>query len=183
MVARTSDILPLHIDWVPCLAGRIGMTICPGRKGEDAFGVQWDSDLDADLREIARSRCTALVSLIEDYEFGLLGLTGFPEAVNRAKLHWMHLPIDDVDLPDAGFERKWRTAGAELRGRLDHGECVVLHCRGGLGRTGLVAARLLIEAGVAPEEAIARVRAARPGAIEVTEQEDYLFDLSERLPE
>ena len=45
------------------------------------------------------------------------------------------------------------------------------HCRGGLGRAGMISARLLVESGVEPEVAIAKVRAARPGAIETREQE------------
>jgi len=48
---------------------------------------------------------------------------------------------------------------------------------GGYGRTGMVAARLLIEFGVEPEEAIARVRSARPGAIEMPQQEAWVLKL------
>ena len=57
-------------------------------------------------------------------------------------------------------------AGARLRERLRAGERVLVHCRGGLGRAGAVAARLLIEFGATPVTAIAQVRAARPRAIE-----------------
>jgi hypothetical protein len=44
------------------------------------------------------------------------------------------------------------------------------HCKGGLGRAGMMAARLLVELGVAPEQAIRDVRCARPGAIETPAQ-------------
>jgi ADP-ribosyl-[dinitrogen reductase] hydrolase len=54
---------------------------------------------------------------------------------------------------------------------------LVIHCKGGLGRTGVVAARLLIELGETPNAALARVRAARPGAVETPEQEDYVLNL------
>ena len=57
------------------------------------------------------------------------------------------------------------------------GESVVVHCRGGLGRTGLVAARLLVELGESPVSALVRVRAARPGAVETVEQEKYVLQL------
>lgn len=40
----------------------------------------------------------------------------------------------------------------------------MLHCRGGLGRTETIAARLLVEFGMDPHEAIRRVRAAWTGA-------------------
>ena len=177
MPVRTSRTHPLHIDWVRCLAGRIGMTICPGQKGEPLIGERWERDLVVDLTEIAGSGCTTLVTLIEDYEFGFLGITGFPEAVNRAGLRWLHLPVSDIDVPDGEFERAWTSAGQELRERLGRGEKVVLHCRGGLGRTGLIAARLLVATGAEPEAAIAMVRAARPGTVETADQEDYIHFL------
>ncbi len=50
--------------------------------------------------------------------------------------------------------------------RLRAGKSVVIHCRGGLGRTGLLAAACLRALGVDAERAIAIVRAARPGTIE-----------------
>ncbi len=55
---------------------------------------------------------------------------------------------------------------------------VLLHCRGGLGRTGVVAARLLMEFGVPVKDAVRTVRAARPGTIETSAQERYLRDLA-----
>ncbi len=61
--------------------------------------------------------------------------------------------------------------GPELHAALDRGEAILLHCAGGKGRSGMVAARLLAERGVAGESAIAAVRTARPGAIETVEQE------------
>jgi hypothetical protein len=46
---------------------------------------------------------------------------------------------------------------------------------GGLGRTGLVAAAVLLQTtSLSPEEAIGTVRRARKGAIETTEQAEYL---------
>ena len=44
-------------------------------------------------------------------------------------------------------------------GRLD----VLVHCRGGLGRAGTIAARLLIELGMEPTKAIASVRSGTTG--------------------
>jgi len=57
------------------------------------------------------------------------------------------------------------------------GQSIVVHCRGGLGRTGMVAARLLVELGEKPVTALQRVRAARPGAVETVEQEEYVLGL------
>jgi ADP-ribosyl-[dinitrogen reductase] hydrolase len=52
---------------------------------------------------------------------------------------------------------------------------VLLHCRGGLGRSGTIAARLLVELGENPRVAIDRVRRARHGAIETPAQEAHVL--------
>ena len=44
----------------------------------------------------------------------------------------------------------------------------------GLGRTGTMAAKMLVGFGVSPEDAIASVRQARPGTIETAAQEQYI---------
>ena len=55
---------------------------------------------------------------------------------------------------------------------------MLVHCRGGLGRAGTIAARLLIELGIEPATAIERVRAVRPGAIETRAQEEYVLNIA-----
>ena len=90
---------------------------------------------------------------------------------------WFHLPIVDQSIPDERFDEKWGIAGEELRSILRNGSDVLVHCRGGLGRVGTIASRLLIELGMAPEIAIARVRTVRPGAIETRAQKNYVLNL------
>ena len=57
---------------------------------------------------------------------------------------------------------------------LDKVQNILVHCRGGLGRAGMISARLLVESGVEPQTAIERVRTARPGAIEKRQQEAWV---------
>lgn len=90
-------------------------------------------------------------------------------------MKWVHLPIRDVSVPDAKFEAKWATAGLELRTCLRRGGSILIYCRGGLGRTGAIAARLLVELGMDPQGAIDAVRRVRPGAIQTPEQALYVF--------
>ena len=89
----------------------------------------------------------------------------------------MHLPIKDVSVPNVLFEQQWRESVASIYRCLDRGEKVLVHCRGGLGRTGIVAARLLMAYGASAGEAIKQVRAVRKGAIETKEQEAYVQSL------
>ncbi len=58
----------------------------------------------------------------------------------------------------------------ELSARLAAGGRIALHCMGGCGRSGMLALRLMVRAGEAPEAALARLRAARPCAIETAAQ-------------
>lgn len=99
------------------------------------------------------------------------------DGVIRRNIRWFHLPIVDVSIPDENFEQSWATAGEELRSMLRRQLDVLVHCRGGLGRAGTIAARLLVELGMEPEKAIANVRAVRPGAIETADQEEFVRNI------
>ena len=57
---------------------------------------------------------------------------------------------------------------------IKQGDNVLVHCRGGLGRAGTIGALLLIEFGLPNDRAIIKVRIARPGAIDIAEQEEYV---------
>jgi len=174
---KSSATHPLRINTVevPNRSGLIGLTFCPGKKGRSIFGGVWDRDLQSDLAAIETWDADVLVTLLEDHEFGMLQVPEFKDAVTNRDFLWRHLPITDGCAPDDRLERKWRICGPELLEILKRGGRIVVHCRGGLGRAGTVAARLLIEMGFEPQEAIREVRRARPGAIETLEQEEYLF--------
>jgi len=173
-IPRTSITSPLQIAEVAVgpNAGRLGLTICPGKKDE---GSAWNRDLAIDLEAIHAWGASTVVTLIEDHEFRFLGVEAMEGQVRSSGMEWLHLPIMDVSVPDQRFEEAWKKAGIELHRRLDAGERVLIHCRGGLGRTGLVAGRILVERGIEPAEAIRIVRAARPHAIETRAQENYVM--------
>jgi ADP-ribosyl-[dinitrogen reductase] hydrolase len=78
-------------------------------------------------------------------------------------------------VPDDRFEAKWVTTGPEFRKVVRRGGSILIHCRGGLGRSGSIAARLLVELGMDAQTAIDAVRHARPGAIETHEQELHVL--------
>jgi ADP-ribosyl-[dinitrogen reductase] hydrolase len=156
---------------VPHGDGRLGLTLCPGKK--DA-ARHWDRDLETDIEVLWNWGASTVVTLIEAHEFDLLQVQPLGDCVQRHGMDWLHLPIVDVSAPDMRFERGWLDCQRTLHQRLDQGERIVIHCRGGLGRTGLVAGVILVERGLSPEAAIKRVRDARPHAIETRRQEDYV---------
>lgn len=156
------------------------MTLCPGKHQNFGLSGRWERDLDVDLRAICDWSATILVSLMQDHEFEELGIPDIGGHAASLGLSWMHLPIPDGGVPDETFEAQWMRCGPEIRGRLAQGERVVLHCKGGLGRTGTIAARLLMEFGIDAREALWAVRRARPGTIENIIQENYLDRLARR---
>ena len=175
MPTRTSLMHPLKIDAMPCGGGLLGMTLCPGKQVDSDFGDRWERDLALDMRVITDWGASTLVSLLEEHELAELGISELGEVAEGAGLEWHLLPIRDVNIPDERFERLWPYSGHVLHRRLKAGERIVLHCRGGLGRTGTIAARLAIECGLAPEDALRRVREARPGTVETPKQEAYVL--------
>jgi len=150
------------------------MTLCPGKQEVHAISGDWDRDLDADLRVISDWGARALVSLMETEEMAWFGVAEIPEKVTQLGLEHYHLPIVDMDIPDRSFEENWQTAGGKLRKYLLSGDSIVIHCLGGLGRTGTIGARLMVELGTEPDTAIRRIRMARPGAIQTIMQETYV---------
>jgi protein-tyrosine phosphatase len=174
----TSLTHPIRVDVVPVggLPGRLGLTFAPGKRISSTFSrVVWDRDLDVDLEAMRTEFGTdVLVPLLEDHEFALLGI---PDLVARAEALGMRVrrfPIRDVSVPRPEEGAAFRALVDELHALLGAGQNATVHCRGGLGRTGLVAASVLVRAGVAAADAMARVRLVRPGAIETRAQERYV---------
>lgn len=172
---RTSHFPPLPIDAVqpPGCSGAIGMTFCPGKHLGHALADLWQRDLAIDLAAIRAWGANTLVTLMQAHELERYGVADLGQQA-EAFFEWFWLPIVDMGTPDADFEQAWHQAGPALHAKLDAGERIVLHCLGGLGRTGTIAARLLIERGMAPAAAIRAVRQARPGALESAQQEAFV---------
>ena len=181
---RTSHTDPLRIAEVTigCRGGVIGITFCPGKRGDSLHGSGWQRDLAVDLDAIRIWGAKAVVTLVEDHELDLLKVGQIGAQVRERGMQWNHLPIVDVQPPGLSFERQWLRVGPALGKLLEEGGRVLAHCRGGLGRAGTVAALLLVATGETPQAAIGRVRAARPGAIETRAQEAYVHAWRPAIP-
>lgn len=176
-IMKTSETHPLQIASVEAGSGRgrIGITFAPGKQDPDAWTGSWKRDLATDLDVIAASKAKILVTLLEDREMEDLHIAELGTEVRRRNIQWLHLPIRDVSAPSDHFEAEWPAQSDRLRSMLISGETIVIHCKGGLGRAGMISARLLVELGDDPEVAIAKVRAARgPRAIETKAQENWV---------
>ncbi|MEL0437273.1 protein-tyrosine phosphatase family protein [Phycobacter sp. K97] len=122
------------------------------------------------------------MGLIHDWQPGLvISMTTEAEhvAVGAATLgvdfqsmgsRWAHLPVADFGVPGGSTDAAWRRVSASARQALEGGGRVLVHCRGGCGRSGMAALRLMIECGETPERALKRLRLARPCAVETDDQ-------------
>ena len=57
--------------------------------------------------------------------------------------------------------------------KINNGDRILVHCRGGCGRTGMIVLRIMIEFGEDPDEALKRLRKIRPCAVETNSQENW----------
>ncbi len=162
---------------LPGFAGALLLGPCPGRRQEAPDDATSQTALAEDLSRLAGLGATGLLSLVETQELPG-GFDGFAAAVHAAGLAWRHLPIPDYGVPDAGFMADWRKL--DLSRRLREGESWAIHCRAGLGRTGTIAALLLVENGAGAAEAIARIRREHDAAAVETEAQANFLIAQER---
>jgi len=171
--------LPLKIDTVsvPSLPGLIGLSACPGMKEFSTLDL-YDDRIENDLQCISSWGAKIIVTLLEMREITQLGVAALPGSILARNIHWLHLPLGNNVLPAEEFEEKWRSARVMLLHSLQQGERILIHCKEGVGRSALVAARLLIEAGIDADCAISAVRKARPGSFMLYSQEKYCHSLA-----
>lgn len=172
MAVRTSQTHPIRIAEVKAAPdhGLIGITFCPGKHDIFAATGSWARDLEMDLDAISKWDAKLILTLVEPGELKALKVPHLGETIKQRGIQWRHLPIPDYSVPGAAFEQQWSIDGPEIRELLRNGDNVLVHCKGGLGRAGMMAARLLVELGQDPEDAIHHVRSARKGAIETPSQ-------------
>lgn len=167
----TSEQSPIRVDFIPSeilgLPGRVGLTLAPGKHQQGAT-TNWERDLDQDLQRLVEHYgATLLVSLVEQGELKALGIPHLiPEARSRG-MEVRHFPLEDGSIPEVAplldvVARILEVAGA--------GGTTVIHCKGGLGRSGLVAASCLLARGLSVPDAIRATRKARRGAIEPVQE-------------
>lgn len=173
---RVHEDRRLRVDWIDDLfttPGRLGITICPGRRDRDRTLAD---DLET-LRDLGVRR---LICLLPEDELAWAGVPDLVERATEAGLMVRHLPVPDQQIPglaNASDLVAWCDEGTAA------GEAVVVCCMGGLGRSGTIAACYLVAHGLDAAKAISVVRRARnPRAVENTAQEAFLAAYAGHLP-
>jgi len=118
-----------------------------------------------------------VVSLLESSEAKELDLVSEESLCRAASLQFLSFPIADRGVPNNSVEFAKFIESIALR--LRSGDSVAIHCRAGIGRSGLLAACILGTFGVAADSAFAMLGRARGVAVPDTDAQaawvrDYL---------
>jgi cyclin-dependent kinase inhibitor 3 len=161
------------------LPGRLGFAPAPGRwtwREEGSAGDAIEQDL-ASLRRACGA--SVLVTLLEEAEMSRIGLADLLDRARRSGLECHWLPIPDGAAP-SDLEATSRLVARVIE-RLATGRTVIVHCHGGIGRSGTIAACALVGVGVEPGRAVDVVRQARAGAATAPGQEEFVHEFGRAL--
>ncbi len=146
-----------NVDAAP---GVLGISAMPGLA----------NGLKADVQVIAAWGAGLVLTMTAQGEMERQGFTGFDRLLSSHGIAWRHLPIADFGAPPPDTQALWPAAAADAHAILDAGGRVLTHCRGGCGRSGMAALRLLAERGADPQSALDQIRQTRPCAVETQAQ-------------
>jgi len=119
-------------------------------------------------------------------EFGVavvVNLTEKPLYTNELEalgLRSVHFPIPDMGVPE--FQPSLDLCRS-ISSWIQLGQCTVLHCRAGLGRTGTIIACVLVYRGQGAIQAIETVRKINPRYIQTDQQLAFVEQFANSLPE
>ncbi len=150
----------LVIHALPVAGGILAIAPLPGGGGNYAD----------DLAHMREWRPALVISLTPREEMVAHGSDRLGQDMQERGARWVHFPIADFGVPDATVNAAWAELSSYARKALAGGGRVLVHCKAGCGRSGMIALRLMIEAGELPDNALRRLRNLRPCAIETDEQ-------------
>ncbi|KJY81638.1 phosphatase [Vibrio galatheae] len=149
--------------------GALVLTPCPGTKGVD---------LDTSLNQLKQQGVEAIVTALDSAELVSKDVAQLGEKAQQLGMQWFQIEIEDDCAPNETFAAKWQQASPALHQIVENGGKVAMHCMGGSGRTGLLAAHLLLEKHWPLEKIIQQVQALRPGAFTKPVQVEYISEIA-----
>ena len=148
---------------LPVSNGVLGIAPMPGRGGHYA----------EDLAHLRDWSPAMVISMTEPQELVAGGAVDLPVDVPRAGIRWVSFPVRDYGVGATTQEPDWDALSAPALAALKGGGRVLIHCRGGCGRSGMAALRLMVRAGADADTALERLRKVRPCAVETPEQLEW----------
>lgn len=159
--------------WIDGISrGRLAVGPCPGFTSdalEDAVQCWREAGVDV------------VASVLCPSEIAELGLERQPELCAAQGMEFLSFPIPDHGVPES--PRDTLAFALRLAGLLSRDKSVLIHCRAGIGRSVVVAACVMALQGLGPEDAFARIGAARgfPDVPDTEEQREWVLAFAERV--
>jgi len=133
-------------------------------------GGDWLRD---DVASWKRAGIDTVLSLLTPDEERDLDLRDEAGEAKAQGMGFGSFPVPDRQVPRS--EAEWAEVLEKVTRALSEGKNVVVHCRQGIGRSGLVAACLLVRRGMSPGAAVELVSAERGVSVpETSEQRDWI---------
>lgn len=120
-----------------------------------------------------------VVSLLPETEMAELGVKDEPQLCATHGLRFVTLPIVDFGLPE---KAAFIVLVQKIRVLVHAGQSVAVHCRAGIGRSGMTTVGSLIALGWDTTDAFAQVSKARGVAVpDTVEQAAFIAELAPKL--
>jgi len=149
-----------------------------GTIGKGFFAIMARPSLEendpASVVNISRLGINLVVSLLENNEARTLGLDAEREQVKALGMDFVSFPIPDMGIPTS--VEKFASLSKMLLKQVDSGINTLVHCHAGIGRSGLMAAGMLLHCDLGPQQAFTHVSKMRGVRVpETRQQEDWLI--------
>jgi len=140
------------------------LTPCPGSKG---------TSLASSLAMFKEVGSAMLLTLMFDKDMANNDITSLPQLCEENNIAWLQLPIIDDGVPCDIFECLWKKHLNAILAVIAKQGTITIHCKGGYGRTGLVAGLILLCYGMTAEQAMLKVQNVRPNSLKNERQFIY----------
>ena len=122
---------------LPVAKGILGIAPMPGRGGHYA----------EDLAHLKDWKPAMIISMTQEAELVAEGSSNLAMDVLHSGARWIPFPVADFGTGTPAQEDLWQTASKAALSALRGGGRVLSHCRGGCGRSGMAALRLMVAEG------------------------------------
>ncbi|CAG8488201.1 33961_t:CDS:2 [Racocetra persica] len=133
----------------PTLIGNLALSSCPGKKvrlnGPVRGRATIDRDLDLDFQRLKSSDISMVICCLNDEELAFLGVPWpkYCELAQKHNLQIIRIPMVEGGCPDTLDQMD--QVVMQMDRHIQSGQRVLAHCRGGVGRAGLVACCWLLK--------------------------------------
>ena len=160
----------ISISWIPIgKKNLLGVSQFPGKNLQNIFDL---SSFLKDLQIIKKQKVKIVVSLLPDNEKNKLGLDDL--IWSKEEVEYIQFPINDFSVPPKKKFNELKKLISFIKESLMLSKHVLIHCNGGKGRSGMIAA--LVLKAMKEKDPIKKVREKVIGAIETEEQEIFVKD-------